>query len=176
MAARSSVRQRVDDDVLRDLLVRALQDLYDADEQLVGAFAQLSRTARAKPVVRLCREGVNYTKERVRRLKRVFSLLGLPARGRRSDGMRGLIRSALRHTRQNRKQSLASDAGLIASVQQISFYGLSGYSAACLFAAKLGEKQCLAILRQSRSEKRGAVSEEAQILGNLVKRRARQSA
>jgi hypothetical protein len=111
-------------------------------------------------VVKLCREGVSYTTERVRRLERVFSLLGLPARGRRSDGMHGLIRSALRHTRQKRKQPLPTDA--------------AGYSAACLFAAKLDEKKCLRILRQSRSEKRSAVSEEAQILRDLVKRRTRQ--
>lgn len=61
----------------------------------------------------------------------------------------------------------------MASVQQISFYGLSGYSTACLLAARLGEKQGLKILRESQREKRSAVSEEAQILRNLVKRRAR---
>jgi hypothetical protein len=46
MATRTGAHRRAaddDDSVLKDLLVRQLHDLYDADEQLVGAFAQLSR-------------------------------------------------------------------------------------------------------------------------------------
>ena len=172
MATKQRARRRRvaggrEDSVLRDFLVRELQDLYDADKQLIGAFSKFSRSANAKPVVRLCREGVSYTKERVKRLDRVFKRLGVTSSARRCDAMRGLIRDALRRARES-GQAIATDLALIKSIQQMSFYGLAGYSAACSVAGALGEKESAKILRQSLAEKRSAVSEEAQILKGLL--------
>jgi ferritin-like metal-binding protein YciE len=158
------------DATLRNALIHELEDLYDADDQLVGAFRDFSRAAEAKPVSKLCREGIGYTKERVRRLDRAFASLGATPRTRRSDGMRGLIRNARKRAVVD-KHAVAKDIVLTKSIQQISFYGLSGYSAACSLATALGEKTCLAILRKSLSEKRSAVSEEAGILKDMLKRR-----
>jgi ferritin-like metal-binding protein YciE len=54
-------------------------------------------------------------------------------------------------------------------IQQISFYGLAGYDAACAYARVLGKKDCLKILRASLREKRDAVAEEATILKGLLR-------
>ena len=69
---------------LHDLLVSDLQYLYYADRQLQKTFPKLARAATSDSLKRLCREGVEYTAERLERLETVFDQLDANPRAKTS--------------------------------------------------------------------------------------------
>jgi ferritin-like metal-binding protein YciE len=146
-------------DGLRALLIHEIRDLYDADKQLLTAWPKLAKAASAESLVTLCREGVEYTEERIRRLDRVFELLGEPARAKPSHAMKGLIRQALDTIGEGLPEA-AMDAAILAAVQKISTYGMAGYGVVHGYAQALREREIADLLDESLEEKKDAVVEE----------------
>lgn len=143
---------------LRDLFVSDLQYLYYADRQLQKVFPRLGKAAKSKSLQRLCREGVEYTAERLDRLEAIFDQLKVSPRARTSHGMKGLLDEATEVA----GKSLASgvrDAALLAAIQRISHYGIASYGTAAAYADAVGEKRAAKILAKSLKEKKAADEE-----------------
>lgn len=157
---------------LKRVLVSGMQDMLGADRQLLKAFPRLARAAGDRDVKKLCREGVDYTEERIARLERGLRLLGDRPRARRSAAMAGLIDTALDVAGDD--ASDARDAAILASVQAISHYGRSGYWTLCAYAEAAGERKAKTILMKSLKEKEEAIGEEMRMAeSDIIPRLAR---
>lgn len=159
---------------LRDLFVSDLQYLYYADRQLRKVFPRLGRAAASKSLQRLCREGVEYTSERLERLETIFGQLKISPRARTSHGMKGLLDEATQVARKGRLAGGVRDAALLAAIQRISHYGIASYGTAAAYADAVGEKRAARILARSLKEKKAADEEmtemaEAEINPNALK-------
>ncbi|MGE5539525.1 MAG: ferritin-like domain-containing protein [Gemmatimonas sp.] len=155
---------------LAALLLYAAGKALHADRQLVAAFPKLAKAANDRDVRRICREGVDYSEERIARLLRVFDLLGAEPRVRASPAMKGLIQSAL-NAANNGFDNAARDAAILDSVFKISHFGRAGYWMACAYAEALGDRKVKAVLMQSLKEKEEAIEEMMRIAeGELVPR------
>ena len=146
-------------DGLNALLIYELRDLYDADRQLMTAWPKLGKAASTESLVILCREGMEYTAERIRRLDRVFDLLGEPVRTKPCYAMKGLIRQALDTIAAGFPEA-AMDAAILAAVQKISTYGMAGYGIVYGYAQALSAREIADLLDESLEEKKDAVVEE----------------
>jgi ferritin-like metal-binding protein YciE len=143
---------------LTALLIYALSKALHADRQLVEAFPKLARAARDSHLRKLCREGVDYTEERIERVTRVFDLLGTEPRVRASPAMKGLIQNAL-NAANDGFENTARDAAILDAILKISHFGRSGYWTVCAYAEALGDKKIKTILMQSLKEKEEAITE-----------------
>jgi ferritin-like metal-binding protein YciE len=147
---------------LRDLLVEELRDLYHADKQLLKAFPKLAKRASAGEVRTLCQEGVDYTRERLKRLDEVFAKLGTAARGKPCHAMEGLLQEATEMLDDDLTDALR-DAALLAHIQKISHYGIASYGTVCAYAKAVGEDGAAAILVESLREKKEADEEMSEL-------------
>lgn len=158
---------------LKKLFVALLQDTLAADRRLAKAFPRLARAAAHKDVRKLCREGVEYTGERISRLERSLRLLDARPRASGSPAMVGLIEEAMDALHETDDD--ARDAAILSSVQKISHYGRSGYWTLCAYAEALGEPKVKAILVKSLKEKEEAIGEEMHMAeSDIVPRLARE--
>src|SRR5438093_9837632 len=78
-------------DSLDALLHEKLRDMYDAEKQLTKALPKMTKTASAQECKDAFEEHLRQTEEHVERLGQAFEHLGLPARGKKSEGMKNLL-------------------------------------------------------------------------------------
>ena len=76
---------------LDDLLVHELQDIYNAEGQILKALPKMAKAATNPDLKAAFEEHRAQTEGQVKRLEQVFKLLGHPVKGKKCDGMAGLI-------------------------------------------------------------------------------------
>jgi len=111
---------------LKDLLVDQLQDLYNAEKQLVDALPKMAKNASSAELRNGFEEHLQQTKGHVSRLEQCFEQLGTKAKEKRCKAMEGLIKEGEEMIGQWGDAD-TRDAGLIASAQKVEHYEIAGY-------------------------------------------------
>src|SRR5581483_171397 len=79
-------------ETLRELLVHELEDLFDAESQLVKALPKMAKAASIPQLREGFEQHLKQTKEHVVRIEKAFQMLGEGATAKKCKGMAGLIR------------------------------------------------------------------------------------
>lgn len=156
-------RRRVDS--LERLLVHALRDLYQGEQQILPALDRMRARAYDEELEQAFAQHRQETEGHLSRLQRVFRSIGArPKAGKSaavsaivSDGERLLARKVNREVR---------DAWLIATAQRIEHLEIANYGTARTYAETLGYTFAADLLQQSLEEER-ATDEK---LTNLAER------
>ncbi len=125
---------------LDDLLVHELQDIYNAEGQILKALPKMVKAATHPDLKTAFEEHRRQTEGQVRRLEQAFKLLGVPARGKKCDGMAGLLEEGKKVIEQDAAASVR-DAALIAAAQKVEHYEIASYGCVCTYAEMLGYDQ-----------------------------------
>jgi ferritin-like metal-binding protein YciE len=136
---------------LDDLLVHELQDIYNAENQILKALPKLAKAATHPELKSAFEEHRLQTEGQVDRLEQVFKLLGVPVKGHKCDGMAGLLEEGKKVMEQNAEPSVL-DAALIASAQKVEHYEIASYGCLCTYAEMLGYDQVHELLGQTLDE------------------------
>jgi Mn-containing catalase len=146
--ATGEVQSRVDDrttsssespEALEELLVDQLRDLLNAEAQLVKALPKMAEAANSETLQRAFEIHLEETKGHVERLKEVFGLVGVPAKGKTCKGMQGLLEEGEEVIQEAEgKDPAAADLALIAAAQKVEHYEISGYGTARTLAGQAG--------------------------------------
>jgi ferritin-like metal-binding protein YciE len=136
---------------LDDLLVHELQDIYHAEGQILKALPKMIKAATSGELKAAFEEHRLQTQVQVERLDQVFQLLGLPAKGKKCDGMAGLLEEGKKTMAQDAEPAVL-DAALIASAQKVEHYEIAAYGCVCTYAEMLGYDQVHDLLGQNLDE------------------------
>jgi ferritin-like metal-binding protein YciE len=136
---------------LDDLLVHELQDIYNAEGQILKALPKMAKAATNSDLRTAFEEHRIQTEGHVKRLEEVFKLLGLPAKGKKCDGMAGLIEEGKKTIEQDAEPAVL-DAALIAAAQKVEHYEIAAYGCVCTYAEMLGLDQIHELLGQNLDE------------------------
>jgi ferritin-like metal-binding protein YciE len=136
---------------LDDLLVHELQDIYHAEGQIVKALPKMIKAANHPELQAAFEEHLEQTEGQIERLEQAFKLLGIPAKGKKCDGMAGLIEEGKKMMEEDAEPSVR-DAALIAAAQKIEHYEIASYGCVCTYAATLGYGQVHDLLGQNLEE------------------------
>ena len=136
---------------LDDLLVHELQDIFHAEGQGLKALPTMIKTAASQELKAAFEEHRLQTEGQVERLEQAFRLLGMPAKGRKCEGMAGLLEEARRVMELDAEPAVL-DAALIASAQKVEHYEIASYGCLCTYAEMLGYDQVHELLGQSLDE------------------------
>src|SRR5436190_13202720 len=115
---------------LDDLLVHELQDIYNAEGQILKALPKMIKAATHPDLKRAFEEHRQQTEGQVRRLEQAFKLLGVPAKGRRCEGMAGLIEEG-KQVMEEDAELPVRDAALISAAQKVEHYEIASYGCVC---------------------------------------------
>ena len=136
---------------MRNLYLEGLKDLLSAENQLVKALPKMAKAATSKDL-RACFEGhLEQTKEHVARLEKIFDSTGESPKGKRCQGIAGLIKktSAMIEEAPGPDEL---DAGLISIAQRVEHYEIARYGGVSTYAKRLKEDKAVSLLRQTLRE------------------------
>jgi manganese catalase len=152
-----------------ELLAEQLQDLLDAEEQLVRALPKMAKSA-VSDLLRLAFEKhLSETEDHVERLKEAFKLLGSTAKRKPCKGMAGLVDEGNEVMDEGAdKDDVAADLSLIAAAQKVEHYEISAYGTARTMAAQVGEPEVAELLSKSLAEEEVADNLLTQIARELM--------
>jgi ferritin-like metal-binding protein YciE len=136
---------------LDDLLVEQLEDLYDAEKQLVKALPKMAKAANNDSLKRGFEEHLEQTKGHVNRLEKVFKDLGQTAKAKTCEAMKGLVEEAEDFLDEKATPAVC-DAGLIACAQRVEHYEIAGYGSVRTWCQQLGHRECARLLQQTLDE------------------------
>ena len=98
---------------LDDLLVHELQDIYHAEGQILKALPKMVKAATHPDLQAAFEEHLRADRGTGRRLEQAFKLLGVPAKGKKCEGMAGLLEEGRKMMEEDAEPSVM-DAALIA--------------------------------------------------------------
>ena len=156
---------------LDDLLVHELQDLYDAEQQITKALPTMATAASATELQSAFRRHLTETEAQIERLEEVFIILGVPAKGRRCDGMAGLLKEGAKMM-DERVEPEVLDAALIAAAQKVEHYEIAGYGCVATYAQMLGRTEVHELLVQTLEEEEITDQKLSELAETLINVRA----
>ena len=136
---------------LDDLLIHELQDIYHAEGQILKALPKMAKAATNPDLKAAFEEHRAQTEGQVRRLERVFKLLGHPAKGKKCDGMAGLIEEGKKILEEDADPAV-KDAALIMAAQKVEHYEIAAYGCLCTYAEMLGYDEAHELLGETLDE------------------------
>jgi Mn-containing catalase len=168
---RRSTSTAAEPGMIEELLVENLQDLLDAEGQLMKALPKMSKAV-SSDLLRLAFEThLEETREQVQRLKDALKLLGVTAKATPCKGMAGLIEEGNEVLEEGEeKEDVAGDLAVIAAAQKMEHYEIAAYTTARTLAGQIGRPAVAQLLGKSLAEEENADSLLAQIAGELVAR------
>ena len=152
---------------LDDLLVHELQDIYHAEGQITKALPKMAKAASHPELRAAFEEHLEQTEGQIERLEQVFKLLGLPAKGKKCDGMAGLIEEGKKMMEEDADPAV-KDAALIAAAQKVEHYEIASYGCVCTYAEMLGYEQVHELLGQNLDEEETTDEKLTVLAENLI--------
>ena len=159
---------------LDDLLVHEMQDIYHAEKQILTALPKMAKAAAHPDLKRAFEAHRRETEEQVRRLERAFKLLGVAPRGKKCEGMAGLLEEG-RKMMEAEAEPPVMDAALIAAAQKVEHYEIASYGCICTYAEMLGYDQVHELLGQNLDEEETTDQKLTALAENVINQEAEDS-
>ena len=139
---------------LQDLMVHELKDLYSAERQLIQALPKMSKNANSNQLRSAIDNHLSETEEHSARIERILESFGESPRGRKCEGMEGLIEEGKSLLKEDADPDVM-DAGIIVAAQKVEHYEIAAYGAVCEYARIMGHTEaCNCSSRRSRKGRR----------------------
>ncbi|PYR43148.1 MAG: ferritin-like domain-containing protein [Acidobacteria bacterium] len=156
---------------LGDLMQDELKDIYDAEKQLTKALPKLAKKASNEDLRDALEQHLQETEGHVERLEQVFDQLGMPARGKRCEGMKHLIDEGNTMISDAEEEG-TRDAVMIAAVQKTEHYEIASYGTLRTWANVLGKTEIAALLDETLEEEKEADRKLTAIAESFVNQEA----
>jgi len=141
------------ENLLKELYVDELKDLYSAETQLLKALPQMAKAATSPDLKSGFEEHLSQTKGHVQRLETIFEALGESPKGKTCKGMQGLIEEGSEMIDEDLEPE-ELDAGLISAAQRVEHYEMAGYGCVRTYANLLGESEAESLLDETYNEEK----------------------
>ena len=154
-------------ETMRDLLVQEMQDLYDAEKQLVKALPKMVKAASSEELSEAFGNHLEQTKGHVERMERAFEMLEQKPKAKSCAAMKGLISEAQERIEANEDGALA-DSAMICAAQKVEHYEIAGYGTLKAWAEELGLDDVAALLQETLDEEKEADQKLSDIAGKVM--------
>ena len=150
---------------LQELFVEELRDVYDAEKQITKALPKMAKAVESDELRAAFEEHLEITRMQINRLEEVFKSLGLAARGKTCDGMKGLLEEGQSHMEELDGSTL--DAALIGAAQRVEHYEMAAYGTLATWADLLGYQDAKDLLGQTLEEEKEADEKLSGLAGQI---------
>jgi ferritin-like metal-binding protein YciE len=155
---------------LQELFVEELRDMYDGEKRLTRALPKMARAATSGELQTAITSHLRETEKQVTRLEQVFRSLGEKPRGKKCDGIMGIVEEG--NTAMEELEGPILDAALIAGAQKVEHYEIASYGTLAYFAGLLGQDRAKRLLGETLNEEKAADQKLNQIAKSRVNRQA----
>ena len=155
---------------LQELFVEELRDMYDGEKRLTKALPKMAKAATSETLQAAFTEHLRVTEEQVSRLEQVFESIGEKPRGKKCDGIMGIVEES--NTAMQELDGPVLDAALIAGAQKVEHYEIASYGTLAYFAELLGQNDAKNLLGETLDEEKEADEKLSTIAKSKVNREA----
>ena len=137
----------------RDLYINELQDLYDAENQLIEALPKMAEASNSAELREGFESHLEQTKGHAERLEQIFAGLGEDPKRKKCKAMKGLVAEGGEMIDED-FEGAVKDAGLIGAAQRVEHYEIAAYGTVRTFAELLGDQEGVKLLTQTLEEEK----------------------
>jgi Mn-containing catalase len=138
---------------LNNLLVESLQDLLNAENQIVGALPKMAAAAHCAKLKEGFQKHLVQTEGHVTRLQSALDRLGETSDSKDCKGMKGILDEGEETIQAGKKlDELTSDLALIAAAQKVEHYEIAGYKNAYCLAKQIEQRNIATLLAHTLGE------------------------
>jgi ferritin-like metal-binding protein YciE len=156
---------------LREHLVEELNDLLNAEQQLIEALPQMAQRASTRELKAAFKSHLVETRAQERRVAQALRQLGERPDGKTCEAMEGLLEEG-EHLMKRADPGALQDAMLITAAQKVEHYEIAAYGTARTYAQVVGERGVARLLNQTLKEEKAADKKLTRIAEGTVNRRA----
>jgi len=124
--------------LLEKFFVDQLKDIYYAEQQLVKALGDMSAASTTEELEDAFEQHGKQTERHIKRLEKIFQLLGIKAEGKKCEAIEGLIKEAKTIISETKEGSMTRDAALIIAAQKVEHYEIATYGGLVQLAVTMG--------------------------------------
>jgi len=135
---------------LQELFHDTLKDIYFAEKKILSALPKMAKAAHSEAAFQ---KHETETEEHVARLEKVFEEIDESPHGKTCDAIMGIIEEG-QDVIKEFKGTPALDAGLLATAQAVEHYEIARYGTLKTWAAELGLKQSVELLKTTLAEEK----------------------
>jgi ferritin-like metal-binding protein YciE len=138
---------------LKDLFHETLKDIYFAENKILKTLPKMAKAAQSSDLKAAFTQHERETRGQVKRLDRVFRIIGKPARGKTCAAINGITDEGS-EIMKDFKGMPALDAGLLAAAQAVEHYEISRYGTLATWAGELGYDDAVELLEATLTEEK----------------------
>lgn len=121
---------------LFQLFIEELEDMYSSEHQIIDSLPKLINLASLPDLKEALTNHLKETKNQVRRIEKIFSILNLRAKEKTCEAMEGILKEA-EELSENKTKSPSLDAAIISAAQKVEHYEIASYGTLRSFAKHL---------------------------------------
>lgn len=136
---------------LNQLFKHELEDMYFAEQELVGTLEEFEGLMQNQELREAVREHREHTEQHVDRLEQVFELIGEPPEEETCEGMEGLLEEH-REFRAMDPDDAALELFTLIAIHKTEHYEIASYGNLALIANRLGLEEAAQLLHDNLEE------------------------
>lgn len=140
---------------LEDLFNHGLQDIYYAEQQILKTLPHLVEKATEPQLKKDLKAHLEETRDQVRRLGNVFTMLGQEPKGTKCPGIDGILKEG-DELLGNVDGRSTTNAAIVAAAQAVEHYEIIRYGCLIAWATEMGRDELLGPLEQNLREEKAA--------------------
>ena len=136
---------------LEALFIRNLKDMFFVEREILKALPTMARAAESEELRHAFEAHRGETEDQVRRLERIFEIMGQKPEAVSCDGILGILKEG-QAMLEELKGSSALEAALIANAQAVEHYEIARYGALSAWARQLDLTEVADLIEESLEE------------------------
>jgi ferritin-like metal-binding protein YciE len=156
---------------LREHLVTELNDLLNAEQQLIKALPKMVDQATNAPLKAAFRSHLGQTRMHERRAAQALRALGEKPSGETCEAMKGLLEEG-EDLMSSGEEGALLDAMMITAAQKVEHYEIASYGTARTYARVLGEREVARLLEETLKEEKAADKKLTTIAEGTINKKA----
>ena len=160
---------------LHDAFIDELRDLYDAEKQITKALPKMIKATSAEELRNAFEAHLEETQDQVQRLEKVFESLEEKPRGKRCEGIAGILEEGQSIMSEDFEEG-AMDAVLIAAAQRVEHYEMAAYGTLVAWAPAMGHEEAAELLQATLDEEKAADEKLSALAEGGINEQAAESA
>ena len=138
--------------MLEKFFIDQLKDMYYTEQLLMKALTEMKNAATTEELEDAFEDHRKQTERHIKRLERVFQMLGQEAEAKKCEAMDGLIKEAKTIINETKQGSMTRDAALIIAAQKVEHYEIATYGGLVQLAVTLRKNSAAQLLDKTLTE------------------------
>lgn len=131
---------------LEKFFLDQLQDIYYAEQKITQSLPKMEEAATTDELKEAFDDHLHQTQKHIKRLEKVFQLLGKKAEGKKCEAIEGIAREVESIIGETEEGSMTRDAALIMAAQKVEHYEIATYGGLVQLAITIGVDEAANLL------------------------------